>query len=75
MLLDPAAPSRLEGLNSEQAIDRLRQRDPNPTREGWPIEARTSVAQPRCARRPPSGPRVTVESGGNGTYPDRWQRF
>jgi hypothetical protein len=53
MLLDPAAPSRLEGLNNEQAIDRLRQRDPNPTREGWPIES-SYERGPAKVRPPPA---------------------
>ena len=35
MLVDPAAPSYIEGLTNQQAIDRLRQQDPNPEREGW----------------------------------------
>ena len=35
MLVDPGGPSYIEGLTNQQAIERLRQTDPNPEREGW----------------------------------------
>jgi Copper type II ascorbate-dependent monooxygenase, C-terminal domain len=35
MLVDPAAPSYIDGLSNALAIERLRARDPNPGREGW----------------------------------------
>ena len=53
MLLDPAAPSRLEGLSNQQAIERLRGADPNPAREGW-----------RCFSEAGEGVRVESSPGG-----------
>jgi len=35
MLVDPEAPSYIDGLSNAQAIARLRDADPNPGREGW----------------------------------------
>ncbi|HWO10560.1 MAG TPA: hypothetical protein VNN80_13805, partial [Polyangiaceae bacterium] len=35
MLVDPAAPSYIDGLSNAQAIERLRAGDPNPSRDGW----------------------------------------